>query len=133
MYKRQDYLPSGWQPFKTAPRLGAALLIISVLPLAGLATTSQAQEGYSVQDFTIARRDNEQVNPRLSGKYVIWEDYRNVAYGPNKSDAKGDIYGRNLDTNNEIKVTDRHTAARPALSGSRVVYVDSRNAGNTCS
>ncbi|MCC7106500.1 MAG: hypothetical protein IT307_15285, partial [Chloroflexi bacterium] len=88
-----------------------------------------AQEGYSAQEISrIARNDNAQVKPRISGSNVVWQDYRNIPAGSyDDAQANADVYGRNIDTGDDFKVTDNHTAARPAISGNRVVYTDSRN------
>jgi beta propeller repeat protein len=108
-------------------RAGWLLLLSSALPLAWLPLAGQAQSGYSTDEFTIARRDREQLRPRISGRYVVWQDYRNHegrSYDP--AAANADVYGHDLEADRDFRVTTNGTAARPAISGPKVVFADSR-------
>jgi beta propeller repeat protein len=103
------------------------LLLGAALPLAGLPLAGQAQDGYSTDEFGIVRRDRNQLRPRISGKYVVWQDYRNHegrSYDP--AAANADVYGYDLDRGSDFRVTTNGTAARPAVSGAKVVFADSR-------
>jgi beta propeller repeat protein len=110
------------------------MMVAALVPLAGKPLETDAQAGYSIDEFNIQRRDNDQLRPRISGRYVVWQDYRNL---PGKTylanDANADVYGRDLDNNSDFKVTSNQTAARPAVSGSKVVYTDSRDKDKICS
>jgi beta propeller repeat protein len=106
---------------------GAGLLAVGLVSGSGAPLIGQAQEGYSASEISIARRSKEQLKPRISGANVVWQDYRDLPDDTNITLVNADILGRNIDSNDDFKVTDNHTAARPAISGSRVVYTDSRN------
>jgi beta propeller repeat protein len=114
-----------------ALRVSAALIVAAVIPLAGRPQVGEAQADFTVEDFSVAKRDNDQVRPRISGKYIVWQDYRNLPGKTyNETQANADIYGYNLDSSDDFKITTNATSARPAVSGARVVYSDSRTQGN---
>src|SRR5215212_8474317 len=109
-------------------RASVALLVLVALPFVGAPRTSQAQQGYASEQFNVERRNEEQLAPRISGRYVVWQDYRNspgAATGDGQVNA--DIYGRNLETDDGFTVTTKKSSARPVISGARLVYTDSRN------
>lgn len=57
--------------------------------------------------------------PDASGNIVVWEDYRNGNY---------DIYAYNLDTNEEMQITDNAASqSDPKISGNLIVWEDLRN------
>ena len=106
--------------------VAVALVAALVLPTVLRPIETIAQEVTELN--RISRADNDQIKPRISGKFVVWQDYRNLPAAPtDEAQVNADIFGRNLDNNDEFKVTDNHTAARPAVSGPKVVYTDSRN------
>lgn len=111
-------------------RVGAGLLVAALVPLAGQASPGGAQEGYAADEFSVQRRDGDQVRPRVSGRYAVWQDFRDLAGAYSDTLANAHIYGRNLDANDDFRVTSNGTSARPAVSGRRVVYTDSRVAAN---
>ncbi|MCC7107368.1 MAG: hypothetical protein IT307_19705, partial [Chloroflexi bacterium] len=56
-----------------------AVIAAAVIPIASQVRLTTAQEGYSAQEISrIARNDNAQVKPRISGSNVVWQDYRNI-------------------------------------------------------
>jgi len=61
------------------------------------------------------RAGSDQRKPAVSGKVVVWEDYRR---GPNEPD----IWARNLDNDSAGSVTDRVDARDPSISGFWVAY-----------
>src|SRR5687768_10033864 len=114
-----------------AMRVGSTLLILGAIATIGLPPPGQAKQSYSADEFNVERRDEEQIRPRISGSYVVWQDYRNNAGAPSdESRVNADIYGRNLENDRDFRVTGNKTAARPAVSGVRVVYTDSRNSNS---
>lgn len=111
-------------------RLAAAALVVAVLlPLALRPSSITAQAGYAAEEISrISRDPNDQLRPRISGRYVVWQDYRNLPGATySETDANADIFGRDLEANDDFKVTESHLAARPAISGTKVVYTDARN------
>jgi beta propeller repeat protein len=114
-----------------AMRVGSTLLILGAIATIGLPPPGQAEQSYSADEFNVERRDEEQIRPRISGSYVVWQDYRSNAGAPSdESRVNADIYGRNLENDRDFRVTGNKTAARPAVSGVRVVYTDSRNSNS---
>ena len=69
--------------------------------------------------FTIAADSADQTNPDISRHIVVWQDFRNGNW---------DIYGYNLVTKKEFRITD-NTAdqTNPAISGDTVVWEDRRS------
>lgn len=114
-------------------RAGSALAILGLALVAGAPLAGLAQDGFSADEFNIARRDNDQLKPRISGRYVVWQDYRNLPGAPtDEAQVNADVYGRDLVANDEFKVTSNGSSARPAISGRRVVYTDSRKKADSC-
>jgi beta propeller repeat protein len=111
-----------------AVRAGSGLLIFGAIAATGLPQPSEAGQSHSAEGFNIERRDEDQIRPRISGRHVVWQDYRNNGGAPtDESRVNADIYGRNIENDSDFRVTGNKTAARPAISGARVVYTDSRN------
>jgi TolB protein len=114
-------------------RAGLGFIAAMLVPLAGAQASAPTQQTYTAAEFSVAKKDFEQIRPRVSGKYVVWQDYRNlpgVVYDDAKTNA--DIFARDLDANTESKISDKHTAARPAISGNRIVFADNRNKDRSC-
>jgi beta propeller repeat protein len=117
----------------TLLRRGAALMVIGLIPLVSGPIVGQAQEGYSTDEFTVERADGDQIKPQIDGGFAVWQDYRDLPNLPiDPATPNADIHGRDIENGNDFKVTDNHTAAHPAISGSRVVYADSRNKDKDC-
>jgi len=75
-------------------------------------------------EFTICDAANDQKYPKISGNYVVWEDYRNDA-------SHSDIYGYDLTTNTEFAIcTAELTQESPGVSGNLVAWSDQRNGGS---
>jgi len=70
-------------------------------------------------EFVIAASEAEQTNPDIDRNIVVWQDNRNGDW---------DIYGYNLTTRQEFRITDNpHDQTNPAVSGNTVVWEDSRD------
>jgi len=106
--------------------VGVLLLSVGLGPLLGLAQgVALAQPEIAVNTFTVADHRNDQIHPRISGDFVVWQDYRDIG-AHTGDDYNADIWAKNLAGGDEIKVTDNHTSSRPAISGDIVVYADKR-------
>ena len=117
----------------TLLRRGAALMVLGLIPLVSGPIVSQAQAGYSTDEFWVKRENGEQIKPQIDGRFVVWQDYRDLPNLPiDPAVPNADIWGRDIEAGNDFKVTENRTAARPAISGSRVVYADSRNKDKDC-
>ncbi|MBW1878679.1 MAG: hypothetical protein JRJ84_09995 [Deltaproteobacteria bacterium] len=62
-----------------------------------------------------------QDEPRIDGDYVVWEDSRGAAL---------DVYGYQISTQTEFRISTSESGQNPEISGDYVVYNDSRN-GNS--
>jgi beta propeller repeat protein len=114
-------------------RAGSAAAVLGLAVASSGPFAGRAQDAFSADEFSIARRDNDQLKPRISGRYVVWQDYRNLPGAPTDDDkVNADVYGRDLVANEEFKVTSNASSARPAVSGNRVVYTDSRKKTDPC-
>ena len=111
--------------------LGLVALAASVLVASASPPSGRAQEGYSADEFNIARRDGEQIRPRVSGRYAVWQDYRDAPAGTDITGVNADIMGRDIQSGDEFKVTENKSSARPAISGSIVVFTDSRRSADS--
>lgn len=64
-------------------------------------------------------------NPRLNGRYVVWEDYRHTGSNPKNVD----VYGYDIETDQVVPVClAPGFQGRIFVSGTRVVWEDYRNA-----
>lgn len=84
--------------------------------------------GYELQtgsEIPICTNPADQINPRIDGNIVVWQDGRNRFFPPF---TEWDIYGYDLSTEQEFPVTNAPWAqAEPAISGNVVVWMDVRN------
>lgn len=67
-------------------------------------------------EVAVVEHSDEQGRPAVSGRMVVWEDWRERGPGP-------DIFGLNLETRREVRITNNHDAFEPAISGRWVVWV----------
>ncbi|MHB0915261.1 MAG: Ig-like domain-containing protein [Thermoleophilia bacterium] len=87
----------------------------------GVAATLAAPE---YQEIEIIVTPPDQINPGISGNYVIWQDYRNKSYGcPSAQNCLGaDVFSRNLTTGVEQRLTLTSFAMDPDIDGNYVVW-----------
>src|SRR5215216_6472672 len=84
----------------TLLRRGAALMVLGLIPLVSGPLVGQAQEGYSTDEFRVAREGGDQIKPQIDGHFVVWQDYRNLADLPiDPAIPNADIYGLDIDNN----------------------------------
>ena len=102
-------------PFVAA--IGLALLV-------GGGGAATAEERYAVERFQVADRKEDQVEPRASGDWIVWKDYRGLSLREVDDSPNGEIYAWNLSTNQEYQVSKSKDAGHPAISGSRVVWTE---------
>ncbi len=107
-------------------RYGYTLAAVSLL-LSGLLARQPATAlaaTYSVSTFDISTRDTAELRPRISGRTVVWQDYRNNPGAAIDENANADIYFKNLDTDSGSTRAneDHNTAKRPAISGDIIVW-----------
>lgn len=76
-------------------------------------------------EFSICTEEHGQYYPDIDGNIVVWLDVRNAATQP-------DIYGYNLDTQQEFEIC-THAAGQyyPQVSGDVVVWKDTRDGNNS--
>ena len=75
-----------------------------------------------VREFPISRPGSNAQTPAISGKLVVWWQWRSVGY------SRGDIYGKDLATGRMFSVTTKGTViSAPAISGHTVVWQDCRS------
>lgn len=104
-----------------------------------LATTvlSLNAVGEDFREKRISPQDASQLNPRIYGSLIVWEDYRNDPYGDYTGRGIGnpDIYAYNLSTHEEIPVctqksgdgTRNSAQENPDIWKNLVVWEDWRN------
>ena len=108
-----------------AAALLAGALLAPLLPPPGGSARAQ-EETVEIDEFTVVNRRNDQLNPRVDGRHVVWQDYRDI--GDHDGDeGNADVYGKNLDSDDEFRVQSRRTSSRPDVSGDVVVFADTRN------
>ena len=73
-----------------------------------------------------------QLQPDISGKWIVWEDWRNSPGGdPSVNDSNADIYAYNLETKQEIQLTNfPGRELSPHVDNGRVFYRRVDNKGN---
>jgi beta propeller repeat protein len=109
--------------------LGALAILTVVAALAGNtawpARTHAASSMHApivVHEFPISRPGSNAQTPAVSGKLVVWWQWRSVGY------SRGDIYGKDLATGRMFSVTTKGTViSAPAISGHIVVWQDCRS------
>src|SRR6266511_3919746 len=115
-------------------QLGVHLGLIGTLCLV-LATLSGAPPRASAQQptidvFTINNDSGNQRAPRVSGKWVVFEDDRRQGAATATPTATTtptpgvDIFSWNSDTKRDRRLTDNPTAFHPAVSGSLAVWAE---------
>jgi beta propeller repeat protein len=73
------------------------------------------------QEFAVCTHSGDQLNPAISGKYVVWQDNRNGS-------SNIDIYGKDIDTDTEFVICNASgNQINPAISGDIVVWEDYRS------
>jgi len=79
------------------------------------------------ETFSISAARNDQLDPAISGKVIVWQD------GRNRTDAdpdNWDIYGYDLTSRSEFAVTTAPGAqTSPTISGELVAWTDAHDAG----
>jgi beta propeller repeat protein len=118
--------------WRAALRRGVAAPLVVALSLGLLAPSARAQsaDAYKAKQFVVADRKNDQVQPRASGDWVVWKDYRNVPMRTVDSSPNGEIFGFNRATETEQKISSTKDAGDPAISGSVVVWTEGRSRDN---
>jgi beta propeller repeat protein len=115
--------------FTARTYLGAVAILTVVAALAGNAAwparTHAAGSMHTetvVREFPISRPGAYASSPALSGKLVVWWQWRSMGY------SRGDIYGKDLATGRMFAVTTKGTViSAPAISGHIVVWQDCRS------
>lgn len=91
------------------------------MTLPSVAAALAAPEYYEIPIITTT---SDQINPGISGNYVIWQDYRNKSYGcASAQNCLGaDVFARNLTTGVEQKLSLTAFAMDPDIDGNYVVW-----------
>ncbi|GEM_PF-893832 len=101
----------------------AALLVPSLI---GQQTAVVRAATYSVSAFDVRAGSAAEVRPRISGRVVVWQDYRNNASADIDENANADIFMRDLDKSDKSSQVNENSksAKRPDISGDIVVWAE---------
>ena len=112
-------------------KLAALLVLLMVI------ATSQVTLAYEFREEKISSSDSVQLNPRIQGDIVVWEDYRNDPFGGYRGDGIGnpDIYAYNISSHKEFPICTQKegdgiknsSQQYPDVWGNYVVWEDWRN------
>jgi beta propeller repeat protein len=95
----------------------------SLLLASGPSMAARAQQGYEVDSFSITdRARKDQTQPRVSGSWVVWKDYRDLDRRVVDESPNAELIGMDLDSRVEYDVARTRDAGDPAISGSIVVW-----------
>lgn len=101
------------------------ILLIASVPLLP-APAAQAQPRAAIERFAVVTAPNDQLNPAISGNIVVWEDYRASPAGER---TRSDIYGRDLRTGEEFRISSSGQATLPVITDHTVAWIDGRGEG----
>jgi TolB protein len=78
-----------------------ALIVLTLL-----ISMTQMSLAYEFEETMVSEIDVQQMNPRISGDIIVWEDYRNDPFGGYIGDGIGnpDIYAYNLSSHSEFPI-----------------------------
>jgi beta propeller repeat protein len=103
----------------------AGMLLDPSLSTPASPTSAQAQTSqtpYAVERSVLADRKKDQVQPRISGTWVVWKDYRGHSLRAVDDSPNAEIFGIDLDSGQEYELADTDNATDPAIDGSLAVW-----------
>ena len=106
-------------------RRGLAGLLVAAAALATPAGGGSAAYAEDRLDrFNVANRKEDQTEPRISGDWVVWKDYRNLSLRAVDDSPNGEIFAWDIANEREVRVARSRDAGQPAISGTIVVWTE---------